>query len=128
MGKGEDSAGGRRKLANLASALEAVIAAVYLDRGLEIVRRIVLGLFESEMEAASRTVETTDYKSRLQEILQSKRQGTPVYRLVSEVGPDHDRVFTVEVVSGGQVLAQGSGKNKKAAETEAAKKALETSG
>ncbi len=128
MGKGEESAGGRRKPANLASTLEAVIAAVYLDGGPEIVQKMVLQLFESELEAVSLIVDTTDYKSRLQELVQAKRQGTPVYRPVSEEGPDHDRVFTVEVLIGGKVLARGSGKSKKAAETEAAKKALETNG
>ncbi len=124
LGKGEESAGGRRKPANLASALEAVIAAVYLDQGLEVACDMVLKLFVSEIEAVSQKRDVPDHKSRLQEIVQAKGQGTPVYRLVTMVGPDHDRVFTVDVLAGGKVLARGSGRNKKVAETEAAKKAL----
>jgi ribonuclease-3 len=124
LGKGEEAGGGRNKPKNLAAALEAVIAAVYLDQGPAATREFVLGLFDTELDRVLTQGSGGDYKSRLQEFTQAKWQLTPSYHLVEAVGPDHDRTFTVEVRTGNTVLAKGSGKSKKAAETEAARWAL----
>lgn len=124
LGKGEEASGGRRKPANLARALESVIAAVYLDQGFPAARSFILNLIGEEISRAVGMGAGVDYKSRLQEIMQSKQQSTPVYRLVEAVGPDHDQEFTVEVMAGDAVLGRGSGKSKKAAEMAAARSAL----
>jgi ribonuclease-3 len=125
LGKGEEASGGRGKMVNLAGALEAVIAAAFLDQGVAAARSLVLRLLSEELARVVSQGMIIDYKSRLQEVTQSRYQSTPVYRLVGEVGPDHDKRFTVEVMAGDMVLGQGTGKNKKSAETEAARSALE---
>jgi ribonuclease-3 len=125
LGKGEDASGGRGKTANLAGALEAVIAATFLDRGITATRNLVLGLLDEELAKAVSQGAGGDCKSRLQELLQSRLQATPAYRMVKEEGPDHDKRFTVEVLAGDKVLGMGTGKSKKLAETEAARSALE---
>lgn len=124
LGKGEEASGGRHKSANLAGTLEAVIAAIFLDQGLAIARGFVLNLLNEELTRAIRRGAGADYKSQLQELIQSRQQLTPDYRLVEATGPDHDRSFTVEVRVGDTVLGMGSGRSKKLAETEAARSAL----
>ena len=125
LGRGEEASGGRYKPANLAGALEAVIAAVFLDHGSAVARDFVLNALNDEvMKVISQSMEV-DYKSRLQELIQSRQQVTPTYWLVEARGPDHDKKFTVEVMAGDTVLGRGSGKSKKLAETEAARSALE---
>lgn len=125
MGKGEEASGGRTKTPNLAGALEAMIGAIYLDRGLATARDAVLKLLGKELSRVSRYGAGVDYKSRLQELIQSRNQSTPAYRLVAQTGPDHDRRFTVEVMTGDVILGRGTGKSKKLAETEAARLALD---
>jgi ribonuclease-3 len=125
VGKGEEAGGGRNKTTNLAGALEAVIAAVYLDRGLAIAGDTVARLFVAEWPKLAGPGAVIDYKSRLQELIQSRFQRTPSYRLVAETGQPHDPVFTVEVCISGRVVAMGSGRSKKLAETEAARAALD---
>jgi ribonuclease III len=125
LGIGEEAGGGRDKPVNLAGALESVIAAIYLDQGLEISRTFILKLFGPEIDKQARQGAGTDYKSRLQETIQARHQLTPIYQLVGAVGPDHDREFTIEVRVGNTVLGRGTGKSKKAAEMEAARAALE---
>ena len=125
LGKGEEASGGRHKPANLAGAMEAVIAAVFLDQGLATTRRFVLKLFAKELRKVINRETVADYKSRLQELLQSRQKSAPGYRLVDATGPDHDKIFTVEVRAGETVLGVGSGKSKKAAEMEAAHSAFE---
>ncbi|MBI2869661.1 MAG: ribonuclease III [Chloroflexi bacterium] len=125
LGRGEETSGGREKTVNLAGALEALIAAVFLDRGLETARDFILRLSGSEINRLSCRAEGLDYKSCLQEMIQSRRQVTPVYRIVEAVGPDHEKIFTVEVLAGSAVLGTGSGRSKKLAEVEAARLALE---
>ena len=125
LGKGEESSGGRSKPANLAAALEAVIGAVYLDQGLPGTRESILSLIDPELERAVDVGAFVDYKSRLQEIIQAQRQQTPSYHVVQAIGPDHDKTFTVEVRLDNTVLGTGSGKNKKAAQSNAAHSALE---
>ena len=125
LGKGEEASGGRHKSANLAGALESVIAAVFLDQGLAITREFVLKLLNEELQKVVTQGIGVDYKSQLQELIQSRYRSTPDYRLLEATGPDHDKRFTVEVVVGDTVLGRGSGKSKKLAETEAARCALE---
>ena len=125
LGKGEEASGGRYKLANLAGALEAVIAAVFLDQGSTTARDLVLRLLNKELQKVVSHGVKTEYKSQLQELIQSRQQPTPTYHLAEAVGPAHDRKFTVEVRVGNTVLGRGSGKSKKAAETGAARLALE---
>jgi ribonuclease-3 len=125
MGKGEEAGGGRNKAPNLAGAMEAVIAAIYLDRGWQIARNVILGLYGDAWVKIARQGAVLDYKSKLQELMQSRLQLTPSYRLVTETGPDHAKSFTVEVFTGNRILGSGTGKNKKLAETEAARAALE---
>lgn len=125
LGKGEEASGGRNKPANLEGAMEAVIAAIFLDSGLDITRDFVVKYFRKEIQKAINQGVDSDYKSRLQEILQSNRQLAPTYRLIEAVGPDHAKIFTVEVLAGDEVLGKGSGGSKKMAENEAARSALE---
>jgi len=125
LGKGEEASGGRRKPANLAGALEAMIAAIFLDRGSIATREFILRLFNEELQKVASRGARVDYKSQLQELTQAREQQTPAYQLVEAMGPDHDRRFAVEVRVGDTVLGKGSGKSKKAAEAEAARTALE---
>jgi ribonuclease III len=125
LGRGEEASGGRHRTANLAGALEAVVAAVYLDRGAGPAEEAVGRLLGEEWEAAARRDAGVDYKSKLQEVTQSRFQQTPQYQSVAEEGPDHARLFTVQVTAGDKVLGTGSGRSKKLAETEAARAALE---
>lgn len=125
LGKGEEAGGGRSKAVNLAGTMEAVIGAVFLDRGWRVTREIVLKFFKPELEESVSRGVAVDFKSRLQEIIQSERQITPAYYIIDETGPDHSKVFTVEVRAGDTVLGKGTGKSKKAAETEAARLALQ---
>ena len=125
LGKGEEASGGRHKASNLAAALEAVIAAIFLDRDLATTKEIILRLFNEEIERAVSQGAGVDYKSQLQELVQAKQQPPPVYELVEAVGPAHDRWFTVEVKISDTVLGKGSGRSKKMAETEAAYSALQ---
>ncbi len=125
MGKGEKASGGRDKTPNLAAALEAVIAAIYLDRGLDVTAELVLRLLGDEWKRVVRQGTDVDYKTKLQEVTQARWQLTPAYRLIEETGPDHDKTFSVEVLVGSQSLGRGTGKSKKLAETEAACTALE---
>ena len=125
MGRGEESSGGRDKKPNLAGAMEAVIAAVYLDQGVTNARKFILRLLDNEIANVLSENTIRDYKSRLQELTQSRDQVVPVYRLIAEEGPDHDKTFTVEVIVGDSVLGRGAGKSKKQAEAAAARLALE---
>jgi ribonuclease-3 len=124
LGKGEEGGGGREKPANLSGALEALTAAVFLDRGLAVTRKFVLRLMAKKMGKTLKGGVKADYKTRLQETMQAKWQLKPKYRVIEAVGPAHDRRFTVEVMGGDSVLGRGSGKSKKAAEAEAARMAL----
>lgn len=125
LGKGEESSGGRAKPANIARALEAVIAALYLDQGMAKTEAFVLRLLAPEIKATISEDVVTDYKSRLQEYLQSHSQPAPNYHLVGTDGPDHAKRFFVEARLNETVLATGTGKAKKVAEMEAARLALE---
>jgi ribonuclease-3 len=122
MGKGEQSTGGGQRV--LASALEAVLGAIYLDQGIEAARRFILPRLEPIALAIVEKRSFKDNKSLFQELAQAHDGITPSYRLVSQEGPSHDREFTVEVLLGEQVIGRGQGRNKQAAEQEAAHVAL----
>jgi ribonuclease-3 len=129
LGRGEEKTGGRRKHALIADCYEALIAAIYLDGGIEPARAFVQRQFQELVDEARRTGAhagfTEDYKSALQEWLQSHDRGLPSYRLVSEVGPAHRRRFEVEVLVGGESLARAEGRSKKEAAQAAARLALD---
>ncbi len=125
LGRGEEASGGRHKPANLVGALEAVVAAVCLDLGLAITRELVLRLLDEELRKMAKQGRGFDYKSQLQELIQSRYRSIPDYRLIETTGPDHDKKFTVEVWTGNMLLGRGLGKSKKMAETEAARVVLE---
>lgn len=125
LGHGEEKSGGRQKPALLANALEALIAAVFLDAGLEkthgVVRRLVLA---ESLEKGIETFPVTDFKSALQEYLQAAHRPQPRYVVVGERGPEHRKTFSVEVRVGREFVAQAEGATKKTAEQEAARAAL----
>jgi len=125
LGKGEEASGGRHKPANLAGAIEAVIAAIFLDQGPATARNFILELISQELPKVVSEGAGIDYKSQLQELIQAKEQQTPAYRVIEAAGPDHDKRFSVEVRVGATLLGRGSGKSKKMAEAEAARSALE---
>jgi len=125
LGRGEEASGGRGKPANLAGAMEAVIAAIFLDQGFHIARDFILRLVAKELSKVISQGIEPDYKSQLQELIQARHQQTPSYQVIEATGPDHDRSFTVEVRLGDAVLGRGSGKSKKSAEEAAARSALE---
>jgi ribonuclease-3 len=125
LGKGEEGSGGRDKVPNLAGAMEAVIGAVFLDRGLREASNCISRLLGDEYQNIIEGGITADYKSRLQEQVQASGQNAPSYSIVASSGPDHARQFTVAVSAGDAVLGQGTGKTKKAAESEAARDALD---
>ena len=125
LGRGEEKTGGRTKPAILADAYEALIAAVYLDGGLEAARGFVRrSLVEGAISVEAERLGHTDHKSALQEFLQSRGMTPGVYHVISESGPDHQKTFRVEVRVAGQVTAVGCGKTKKEAEQSAAIAAL----
>ena len=124
LGRGEENGGGRSRPSILSDAFEAVIAAIYLDGGYEPVERLISVLFSSRINNPSPS--NNDFKTRLQEIIQSKHGQTLVYELSSEQGPDHNKSFTIDVKLNGNVIGTGTGKTKKNAEQEAAKAAIDT--
>ena len=125
LGRGEEKTGGRFKQALLADAYEALIAAIYLDGGLEAAAEFLLRELKDAIEAgATQNFVGQDFKSALQERLQALGRPLPEYRIAAEEGPDHRKIFTIDVVVSGEVLATASGKAKKEAEQEAARLAL----
>jgi ribonuclease III len=124
LGKGEMQSRGWEKNSLLANALEALIAAVYLDGGFAAAADLIAQHFKDLVDCAPQTVTEQDYKSRLQEAVQSAIKAIPQYKVVAESGPDHDKTFTIEMTVG-SLRAEGSGKSKKAAEQDAARKAID---
>lgn len=125
LGRGEDTSGGRHKQSTLSATFEALLGAVLVDQGFAAARDFVLRIFEGEVDDATDKMLTMDYKSRLQEQVQAQHHVVPVYRTVKAVGPEHAKEFTVEVVVGDEVIGRGRGRNKRAAENEAAQVALD---
>ena len=125
LGKSQKSSKDGVRPAILADSVEAVIAAMYFDSGLEAAEKFIVENWKEEIAIASSHVGMKDYKTVLQEKLQIHGSVEIKYNIIKEVGPDHDKTFVAEVVCDGKVLAQGEGKNKKAAEMLAAKNALD---
>lgn len=124
LGKGEEMSGGRTRPSILADAFEALIAAMYIDGDLNIVREWLLGQLYDTIISAVQGKSLTDYKTALQEKLQTKGNTEIVYTVIAESGPDHRKVFTVQVSADGQLLGVGEGSSKKNAEQAAACVAL----
>ncbi len=124
LSEAEHGSGGRNRASILADTLEGVIGAVYLDGGLEPARRLTERLLLKEVHEILSDANLANYKSMLQEYVQGEFKTHPQYRISSEVGPDHEKIFTVEVVVNGKVFGRGHGNNKKEAEQEAARDAL----
>lgn len=127
LGKGERASGGADRPSILADAFEAVIAAIYLDNGLDAVRAFLLPYLEEEL-SHQRRPQFKDYKTVLQEIIQQNPEEQLQYELKSESGPDHNKQFTVEVHLNSNVIGTGKGRSKKEAEQQAAKEALKLMG
>lgn len=125
MARGEVGPNGEVRPRLLAGALEAVVGAIYLDRGMTVARRFMHKLFSADARRRIEESEATNYKGRLQELIQERERVTPGYRTVQASGPAHDREFVVEAVLRGRPLGSGTGPNKRAAEQEAARNALE---
>ncbi|MFW6150702.1 MAG: ribonuclease III [Chloroflexota bacterium] len=124
LGRGEALSGGRTKRSNLASVFEAVIGALYLDQGPGRVLQVLSDLLKPQIQRVKRRGIRRSYKALLQEHVQQGDHAPPMYRLVDISGPDHERLFTVEVAVDGEPIERGVGRSKKAAEARAAEAAL----
>ena len=125
LGKSELMTGGKKRPAILADSVEAVIAAIFIDGGLEPAKKFIIENLKDEIAVATKHVGQKDYKTVLQEELQKNGEVKIEYKITKETGPDHDKTFEAEVSLNGKKLAEGVGKSKKEAEMQAAKKALE---
>ncbi len=125
LGRGEEISGGRDKDSIMGNALEAIIGAIYLDGGYERAFRFIEKTFQPLVEKWIKSPIYLDYKSRLQETSQSRFKLVPHYRITKTTGPDHDKIFEIEASVEDIVSTTGTGRNKKEAEQEAARKALE---
>ena len=125
LGKSEVLSGGKNRPAILADSVEAVIAAIYLDGGIEPADKFIIENLDKEIDEATKHVGVKDYKTVLQEKLQEHGEVKIEYEITNEKGPDHDKRFEAQVSCNGKILAKGEGKSKKEAHMNAAKKALE---
>lgn len=123
LGKGEENSGGRERVSVLADIVEAIIAAIYIDSGIENAKRFIMERVLNDVEITE-TRRTTDYKTQLQEFVQRERNHTIEYVLQSESGPDHNKSFTFAVFVNGEKLGEGTGRRKQDAERNAAEQAL----
>jgi ribonuclease-3 len=125
MGRGEESSGGRERTSTLADAFEALIGALYLDGGLDVAKEFILTQTRADLDELAEKPVDINPKGDLQELLQSISPYSPVYKLISQTGPEHEKTFVSQVVWEGIVLGQGSGHSKKQAETAAAIEAMQ---
>jgi ribonuclease-3 len=128
LSKGEESTGGRNNDGLLADVMEAVIGALYLDQGLDVVTKFLTQHLFVKFDQILQNKLYKDHKSQLQEIVQSQGLATPAYVVTKEIGPDHDKDFTVEVMVAGEVKGTGTGKSKQQAQQQAAAEALKALG
>lgn len=128
LGRGEDESGGRKRPAMLCAGFEALMGALYLDQGTQAVEHFMAGLLETAVPEVRRNGGEHDPKSRLQEWAQAQGHRAPLYRIVEEIGPDHEKEFVVEVVVNHEVLGHGRGSSKQSASKMAAQMALESLG
>jgi ribonuclease-3 len=124
LGHGEEQGGGRNRESILADAVESIIAACYLDGGFESAAAFIRTFILCHVPV--KQLQNVDYKTKLQELVQRKKNQMLTYALIGESGPDHDKNFQVEVSLNGQAVGQGSGRSKKKAEQDAARAAIET--
>lgn len=124
LGKGEEKFGGNKKPSILSDAFEAVIAAIYLDSDFETAKKFILKVLSEKTDKAIGQVGQKDYKTRLQEVIQSKSDEKIIYKIIGETGPDHKKEYEIEVYLGTKAIGKGKGNNKKEAEQNAAKSAL----
>lgn len=124
LSRGEENTGGRERSSALADAFEAVLGAIFLDGGFDAAQVFILSEFQTDIGELALPTGIDNPKGELQEFLQAKSPVAPVYQLISSEGPDHDRDFICAVLHDGRELARGSGKSKKAAESDAALAAL----
>jgi ribonuclease-3 len=125
LGKGEETAGGRGRPSNLSAVYEAVVGAVFVDGGMQKAKKFIINSLTAEFRELTKGRVLANPKSQLQELLQARFQKAPVYKVLRDEGPDHSKVFTVEVWGGRKPLGIGQGKSKQQAEKEAARAALE---
>ena len=125
LSRGEESSGGRSNESLLADCFEALLGALFLDQGIEVVKQFLVRWLLGKTEAIIQTKSYVDFKSLLQEITQEKTKISPIYRVTKSEGPDHNKTFWVEVVARDTVLGAGVGKSKQEAEHKAAQNALE---
>src|SRR5437899_1195288 len=125
MGRGEEASGGRERTSTLADAYEALIGALYLDSNLETAKKFILTQARPDLELLAEEPVDINPKGHLQELLQSISPRSPVYELLSQSGPEHDKTFVVQAVWEGVALGRGTGRSKKQAETAAAIEAME---
>jgi ribonuclease-3 len=125
LGRGEERSGGREKKSVLADAYEALVAAVYLDGGMEPVQQLVSRQFGQFLDGSEFPELTRDYKTELQELTQAKRGLMPRYELLEAAGPDHSRSYRAAVFVGTELVGEGDGRSKKAAQQAAAREALQ---
>lgn len=123
LGRGEEQGGGRNRASILADAVESVLAACFLDGGMDAARALISRFVLCNVPSAK--LQNVDYKTQLQELVQQKKNQVLAYVLTGESGPDHDKHFTVEVQLNGQVVGRGEGSSKKRAEQDAAHSAIE---
>ncbi len=128
LGKGEERSGGRKRDALIADCVEALLAAIYVDMGWESVFQFVEQHFLEIIESVEASANQMDYRSQLQHYCQSQKMDLPEFRIVKEEGPDHDKMFEIEVHLGKEKCGLGRGTSKKAAEQEAARQALSIKG
>ncbi len=124
MSRGEEATGGRTNASLLADTMEAVIGALYLDQGLQKVEEFLEATLFVAVDSILKNKLYKDAKSHLQEVVQAEGEETPIYEVVSEKGPDHDKEFTVNVLIGNKVMGTGTGSSKQRAQREAARAAL----
>lgn len=125
LGRGEELTGGREKPSILADAFEAIVGAMYLDKGFAQTFETVSSYFDRLLSRFSSNVMSIDYKTEIQEYVQARFKTSPQYRLIYETGPEHDKTFIINVAVNGRILGTGKGKSKKEAEQQAAREAME---
>ena len=125
LGKGEDQTGGRDKPSLLSDAYEAVLGAIFIDRGFDKAVKVIQKNFDGILKKVGGSGYVNDYKTRLQEVVQGKFRTVPRYKLAREIGPDHSKTFEIQLLINGAHTSTGTGASKKAAEQDAARQALE---
>ncbi|NQT25247.1 ribonuclease III [candidate division KSB1 bacterium] len=128
LGRGEERSGGRTRRSILSNAYEALIGAMYLDGGVDVVRRLIRRDLCQKLDRLVANRFHHNYKSWLLEFMQARGEKSPIYRVMEETGPDHNKQFTVQVIAGKEVMGQGTGLSKKRAEKAAAREAIKKLG